>query len=180
MAGRVNSSNNRSRSERNYRYVYGSAVPKPVERPYRYGEAVPEEKPVSRPQRKSRYDEETRANNERIARRNRERSLRIDLRYTVFLMASVLVITFACIFYLRMTSIVNDQNRQITALRSELTSITDENVAARERINSAIDLDYVYKVASEQLGMKYAEESQIVHYHNTNNDYVKQFKDIPE
>ena len=72
------------------------------------------------------------------------------------------------------------QSKNISGLKSELTVPTDENLAARERINNAIDLEKVYEVATKELGMHYASESQIVYYSGTADNYVKQYKAIPK
>jgi hypothetical protein len=42
------------------------------------------------------------------------------------------------------------------------------------------DLDYVYKVATEELGMVYANKNQVRLYNKTESEYVRQYEDIPE
>ena len=43
-----------------------------------------------------------------------------------------------------------------------------------------MDLDYVYKVATEELGMVYANKDQVRLYNKTESEYVRQYEDIPE
>ena len=45
-------------------------------------------------------------------------------------------------------------------------------------INSSIDYDYIYKVATEELGMVYASQNQIVTYDSEDSEYVVQYKDV--
>ena len=43
-----------------------------------------------------------------------------------------------------------------------------------------MDLDHVYKVATEELGMVYANKNQILLYDKTESEYVRQYEDIPK
>ena len=55
-----------------------------------------------------------------------------------------------------------------------------ENDALETRINTSIDLDYIYKVATEELGMVYANRNQVRLYDKTESEYVRQYEDIPK
>ena len=55
-----------------------------------------------------------------------------------------------------------------------------DNDALLTRINTSVDLDYVYKVATEELGMVYANKDQVRLYNKTESEYVRQYEDIPE
>ncbi len=48
------------------------------------------------------------------------------------------------------------------------------------RINASIDLDHIYKVATEELGMVYANPEQVLLYDKTESEYVRQYEDIPD
>ena len=48
------------------------------------------------------------------------------------------------------------------------------------RINTSIDLDNIYKIATEELGMVYANKGQVRMYNKTESEYVRQYEDIPE
>ena len=56
----------------------------------------------------------------------------------------------------------------------------DANSATQERINDAIDLEYVKDYATNKLGMVYPSEDQIIKYKSGSDDYVKQYQDIPQ
>ena len=45
---------------------------------------------------------------------------------------------------------------------------------------NAVDLEEVRRVAVEELGMVYADSSQVITYTRENSDYVRQLKDIPD
>ena len=113
------------------------------------------------------------------ARRNRERALRLNLTYTIFLIVSVVVTVAACVVYLNLQNEIIHTNEQIASLESQLSSITNENLAMEERINSAVDLAKVYNMAVNEFGMTAITEGQIYYYSNDNEDYVKQYDHIP-
>ena len=67
----------------------------------------------------------------------------------------------------------------IKKLEQELDALKSENDTTQTRINTSVDLDYVYKVATEELGMVYAGKNQVRLYHQTESEYVRQYEDIP-
>ena len=123
--------------------------------------------------------ERQRQENRRIAQRNRERALRIDLRYLFFLGAAVVVTLLSCIWYLSLQNTVTRTSEDVSSMKSELAALMDENTATEERINSSVDLSEVYDTAIGELGMVYTKEDQIIYYKSSNSDYVKQYGDIP-
>ena len=151
-------------AEREY-YVRGTAVPVPeIERP---GSVVTREEQERRRQQKAQ------------AERNKERVMRIDIRFMLLLVGVSILLFFSCMFYLQKSALLGEKSRAVAALEVELNDVTDANIAARERIDSTIDLEMVYTVASTKLGMKYADTSQIIYYKSTGGDYVKQYAPIP-
>ena len=86
-------------------------------------------------------------------RRNQEKALQMDLPY-------VIVLTIAAVCTLEKKKADND--------------------ALETRINTSIDLDNIYKIATEELGMVYANKDQVRMYNKTESEYVRQYEDIPE
>ena len=66
------------------------------------------------------------------------------------------------------------------SLEKEIEIWKDENDSRETRINTSVDLDYVYKVATEELDMVYANKNQVRLYNKTESEYVRQYEDIPE
>lgn len=144
-------------------------------------DALPEEYPSVRRER-SREEERRLAERRRkqaIARRNQEKALRLNFRYTMFLIFSVAVTVAACVYYLSLQNEIMRTNEQMASLKSELSTITNENAAMEERINGAVDLAEVYQKAINEFGMTAITEGQIHYYSNENQDYVKQYEQIP-
>ena len=74
---------------------------------------------------------------------------------------------------------ITEQRRQIAALESNLTELTDTNNETSKRLESSVDLTKVYDVATGELGMVYPKTGQVISYEASNPDYVKQYKDVP-
>lgn len=178
---------NGQRPSANYSHYYidGNTVRKPMYEPARPARPVRrEQRPTQPAKRQVTRDphiiERQRRVNEKVAMRNREKALKIDLKYTLFLCAAVLVVLASCVFYLSMQTKVSAKTREISALESQLATLADNNLTARERINESLDLEYIRQYATEVLGMVYPSESQIVKYQSSTEDYVKQYQDIPQ
>lgn len=159
-----------SRSTSGY-YIDGNTVRKLETRPEEY----PQERVTEEERRRRIAMKRRRA----AAQRNRERALRLNLTYTIFLIVSVVVTVAACVVYLNLQNEITHTSQQIASLESQLSSITNENLAMEERINSAVDLAKVYNMAVNEFGMTAITEGQIYYYSNDNEDYVKQYDHIP-
>ena len=80
--------------------------------------------------------------------------------------------------YISLNVAMTQKSKQVSNLRKELSTITMENDNMEMAINSSIDYDYIYKVATEELGMVYASQNQIVTYDSEDSEYVVQYKDV--
>ncbi len=61
-----------------------------------------------------------------------------------------------------------------------MNSLKLDNDEEYSRITNSVDLDEVKRVAIQELGMKYAEEGQIVTITGGGSDYMRQVADIPQ
>lgn len=112
-------------------------------------------------------------------RRNQEKALRIDLPYLIILVTASCCTLFICINYLHVRTTMTTRMDHIKELEQELDALRSENDITQTRINTSVDLDYVYRVATEELGMVYAGKDQVLMYHQTESEYVRQYEDIP-
>ena len=151
-------------------YVHGSAAPKM------------EAAPVGRPGPRDREDRvrrhKRRLTNQQV-RKNQQKALRIDLPYLVMLVAGSCCTLFICINYLQAQTTMTRRMDRIEKLEKELDSLRAENDTLQTRINTSVDLDHIYKVATEELGMVYAGKNQVRMYHQTESEFVRQYEDIP-
>ena len=161
-------------------YIDGSTVRKvrevPVytEEPRRRQGRTPERTPQRAPQRRTAGESQKRVS------AKADKALAFDMRYTMFVMASVLIVIAACVLMLHMEASINEKKSNLNALESELETIEDDNAALKLSLESMYSLDEIYDVATNDLGMVYAKKGLIVYYESANEDYVKQYQDIPE
>lgn len=153
----------------NYTYVDGNTVRKlnpayepQIERPQ------PKREPQRDPEKEARI------------RRNRERNNVIDFKYTLVIACACMIIFASCVGYLRVQAQITSQKTTISTLQTELDQLQNENVAKEEQLNSTVDLNAIYKRASEDLGMKYADSNHTILYESSDPDYVRQYQDIPD
>lgn len=113
-------------------------------------------------------------------RRNREKALNMDLPYLLALTIAAICALYLCVNYLHIQSSITSRIHNIENLEKEVELLKSENDALETRINTYVDLDYVYKVATEELGMVYANKDQVLLYDKTESEYVRQYEDIPK
>lgn len=113
-------------------------------------------------------------------RRNQEKALYMDGPYVVALTIAAIVTLFLCVNYLHVQASITARMNHIEELELTLEHLKSENDALQTRIDTYVDLDHVYKVATEELGMVYANKNQILLYDKTESEYVRQYEDIPK
>ena len=113
-------------------------------------------------------------------RRNQEKALRMTLPYLVMSMAAACRMLYICVSYIHVQSDMTARMDSIKNLEQELTTLKTQNNALETKINTYVDLDHVYKVATEELGMVYANKDQVLMYNRTESEYVRQYEDIPK
>ena len=115
----------------------------------------------------------------RATRRNRERALQMNFSYVAFLAVAAVVTVMVCINYLKLQSQSTTYQKTVTSLNTQLSELKLENDSQYNRIVSSVDLEHVKDVAMNELGMTYPREDQIYEYSASENDYVKQYQDVP-
>lgn len=146
--------------------------------PYVSGSAARAEEPI-RHQNSRKQDISRQLERARAVRRNQEKALHMDLPYVLMLTLAAVCALSICVSYLHIQSTIASRIHNIEKLEQNLEKIKSENDALQTAIHTDIDLDYVYKVATEELGMVYANRSQVLLYDKTESEYVRQYEDIP-
>lgn len=109
-----------------------------------------------------------------------DKALAFDLSYTIFVVTAVGIMIAACLAMLYMESKLSNQKKNINVLKTELEQIQDANLAMEVAMDDMYTLDEIYDVATNELGMVYAKKGQVIYYNGANEDYVKQYTDVPE
>lgn len=81
--------------------------------------------------------------------------------------------------YLHMQSNITATRDSISQLKSQISTVQSQNNALNYSINSYVNVDHVYKVATTKLGMKQATDKQISTYKASDSGYTLQYGDIP-
>jgi cell division protein FtsB len=104
----------------------------------------------------------------------------INLGSLLVLSIAIIATVYVCVDYMKLQYSVTQMDKSIVKLEKELTTLTNMNDAASVAINSAVDLDYVYHVAVEELGMVYPNKNKVITYQRSEDNYVRQYEDIPQ
>lgn len=167
---RLNKGNRRYLEGNPNEYIDGNTVRKLEAAP------VPERVPPT----KEEYDlEKERQSRMRKIQRKREKAKELDLFSVAWLVLAVGVTFVVCVKYLSVQSELTVTTKEITALENEILALKEENKTELDSITADIDLDYIYKVATEKLGMVHPDKEQVVPYKSTKGDSVRQYGDIP-
>ena len=127
---------------------------------------------VRKVERVPRYEEQERGHQQKrnvshtvTVRRNQEKALQMNLFSVLLLTVAVICTLYICVSYLKLQSSVTARLNHIESLEESIEKLKG---------------DYVYKVATEELGMVYANKDQVRLYNKTESEYVRQYEDIPE
>lgn len=154
--------NNYYRSE----YVDGNTVKK--DRPS--ANVHPKRNPrVNGEQRKRQIAEEQR----------RAKGLTMNAPHVAFLALVSVVCLIVCFSYLYVQSNITATRDSISVLKNDISTVQSQNNALNYSINSYVNVDHVYKVATKKLGMKQATDKQIFNYKASNRGYTLQYGEIP-
>ncbi|TAH71586.1 MAG: hypothetical protein EWM47_04250 [Anaerolineaceae bacterium] len=101
--------------------------------------------------------------------------------------ASLFILTLAiaatlyfCIEFLMLQHQVGKMEKDIVSMERSLINMRNENNASYEQINMVYDLDYVYSIAVNELGMVYPNNNEVITFESTDDSYVRQYADIPK
>lgn len=114
------------------------------------------------------------------ARKNRDKAYHMSFGYVLFLACAVVAAGFILMGYIGIQSDITNSIKNISGLESRLNDLKLENDEEYSRITSSIDVEEVKRIAIQELGMKYAEEGQIITFSGKGSDYVRQIADIPQ
>jgi cell division protein FtsL len=145
-------------------YVSGNAIPKTTSRPKSL------EIPLSVEERRAWVKKQS----EIKARQ------RAQMHYTVGMVCAVVIAMTMCCYLLWNTASVRADKNDVVSLQAKLENQLEENANYSSGLESMVDFDDIYEFATSELGMVYSQPGQTLYYSQNNDDYVVQFKDVPE
>ncbi len=162
----------RQRTAGNRRYPATSAY-------YTDGSAARAIRPQAqpRPQRRVRRVQKPKR---RYAEAERTASVSMTLPLTLLLVAAVIAALFVGYRYLCLKSSLDTHMSTIKTLETTLDTLRTENDALEKSIDTSVDLNHVYTVAVNELGMVHVGQDNIIQYDKTESEYVRQYENIPD
>ena len=124
--------------------------------------------------------EEPRKKLSHTARKNREKAFQMNLGYVIFLAAALCAAGFVLIGYIKLQSSITSSVKHISSLESQLNDLKLANDENYNRVLASVDLEEIKRIAMNELGMKYAQEGQVVIVAGEESDYVRQYKELPQ
>lgn len=103
-----------------------------------------------------------------------------DLKSLMFIIAAVVVTFGMCISYLQAQESITAMSKKAASLESEIMILKNQNDAEYNRVDSSVDLSYVYEVAVNELGMVHAKDNQVIPYNSRKSNSVRQYGEIPQ
>ena len=104
----------------------------------------------------------------------------MSFKITLLMAVSVILSVMSCINYLNAEADVSETKKNITSLEKSLDTITTQNDAIQYEIDSFVDVNYIIKTATEELGMVMVSRNQVITYDSVRNEYMEQYGDVPE
>ena len=109
-----------------------------------------------------------------------ESPMHMDFLFVSALTIAMICSLYICVSYLGLQSTIKARIDHIEKLEQQIETLKNDNDALETRIETSINLDEIYRIATEELGMVYPNKKQIRFYDRTENGYVRQYEDIPE
>ena len=113
-------------------------------------------------------------------RQNRRRVMSMSPGYLVFLSAVCVAALLLCVQYLQLKASYTEQTEYLDRQESDLSQLKSDNDAYYNQVQASVDLEAIRQKAMEELGMHYADESQIEYYSTKDSSYVRQYQDVPD
>lgn len=109
---------------------------------------------------------------------------RKDVPYSYRQIASL---TVCCVLFLALAvvlvgseSVLKKNITQMNSLQVTYESLLASNNELEAKITSEIDVNEIYEIATQKMGMTYPKKSQVIKYKKTESEHVKQNEDIPK
>ena len=163
--------------------------PDDQEKQYRdYGNTAPKAEPVREPAPKKQEVQRPKRQEKQSPKQEREPRVyakpRVEHNIGFFsmciLVAAILATLYTCFMYLKVQSETVVITKEIRQLEDELENLQDRNDAVCNEVLDTVNLDEVYRIAVQELGMVYPNKNRTVYYQSDDTGYVRQFGDIPK
>jgi cell division protein FtsL len=112
-------------------------------------------------------------------RRNQEKALQMTPGFICFIAVAAVVVLVLAVNYLQVQSTSVSLLNQIESTEEELGNLKADNALLERQLQTYVDLDHIYDVAVNELGMVHPSEDQVIYYSQVESEYVRQYDEIP-
>ena len=113
-----------------------------------------------------------------VVRKNQQKAMFMNLPYVLFLSVAFIALATSAILMIRAQERLKESVISVSKLENQYVTLKTENDATYDRIVNSVDSAEVKRIATEELGMHYAAQGQIITYAGELDDYVRQYSDI--
>ena len=113
-----------------------------------------------------------------VVRKNQQKAMFMNLPYVLFLSVAFIALATSAILMIRAQERLKESVNSVSKLENQYVTLKTENDATYDRIVNSVDSAEVKRIATEELGMHYAAQGQIITYAGELDDYVRQYSDI--
>ena len=113
-----------------------------------------------------------------VVRKNQQKAMFMNLPYVLFLSVAFIALAASAILMIRAQERLKESVNSVSKLENQYVTLKTENDATYDRIVNSVDSAEVKRIATEELGMHYAAQGQIITYAGELDDYVRQYSDI--
>lgn len=123
--------------------------------------------------------EERRRQSKRSSRKSQKELSSINMASCVILIFAITITLFTCIDFIKIQAEVSSLNKSIIQSEKELSNLKDENRIHKAQLDASVDLNEIYDVASNELGMVVPNDNQVIYFESVKSGFVKQYENIP-
>jgi len=105
--------------------------------------------------------------------------VRINVPYVLTLLVVTLLFGYLCFSYLKVNASINASMNRIANMEQQLVKARAENAVMENRLSAQMDLEEVFRIAVEEMGMVYPDENEVVEYTEQMREYVRQHENVP-
>lgn len=106
--------------------------------------------------------------------------VRVNVPYVLMLLVVTLLFGYLCFSYLKVQASINASMNRIANMEEQLAEARSENAVRVNRLEVQMDLDKVFHIAVDEMGMVYPDENEVIEYTEQMREYVRQYENIPK
>lgn len=113
-------------------------------------------------------------------KRRAKRVHKVNVIYTLALIGMMSVMIYMFVGYVQLQASIQANAAEVNRMEKELSKLMESNNLTALELDTNLDYNKIYEIATKELGMVYPANSQVIEYNSIPSEYVKQYKDIPQ